>query len=129
LPAARYCASQQPHVAKAWLKRAIEDCALRIRAIISTTRAAASPRPPPKLFADALRHCGMTMRTIELKDHYLSSLLTLIESEPDEYRHLFRGQPNAEWGLVPALYRITKPPGRSGARSIQATCYEVATPL
>jgi hypothetical protein len=49
------------------------------------------------------------MRTIELKDHCLSSLLKLIESQPGDYRHLFRGQSNAEWGLVPALYRIKNP--------------------
>jgi hypothetical protein len=49
------------------------------------------------------------MRTLELKELSLASLLNLIESQPGAYQHLFRGQQNAEWGLVPALYRIKTP--------------------
>lgn len=47
-----------------------------------------------------------TMRVIELQSSSLASLFGLIESQPGGYRHLFRGQASAEWGLVPPLYRI-----------------------
>ncbi|WP_080857524.1 FRG domain-containing protein [Agrobacterium deltaense] len=46
------------------------------------------------------------MKTVELNQSSLASLFSLIEAEPGKYRHLFRGQSNAEWGLVPSLYRI-----------------------
>lgn len=46
------------------------------------------------------------MRTVELKRRSIASLLALIEEQPGGYRHLFRGQANAEWGLVPPLYRV-----------------------
>jgi hypothetical protein len=47
------------------------------------------------------------MNNLELKDHRISSLFALIESQPGDYRHVFRGQANAHWGLVPTLYRNT----------------------
>lgn len=46
------------------------------------------------------------MRITELKTASLSSLFYIIENQPGGMRHLFRGQGNAEWGLIPGLYRI-----------------------
>ena len=50
------------------------------------------------------------MQTVELKDHSLASLFAIIESQPGNYRNLFRGQANASWGLVPSLYRVKNVP-------------------
>src|SRR3954454_15537951 len=58
-----------------------------------------SPTPAPRW--------GFAMNNLELKDHRISSLFALIESQPGDYRHVFRGQANAQWGLVPTLYRNT----------------------
>ncbi|KAB2755672.1 FRG domain-containing protein [Brucella anthropi] len=49
------------------------------------------------------------MRTVELPDASLASYLAIIESQPGSYRHLFRGQGNCQWGLLPALYRGKQP--------------------
>ncbi|WP_158264445.1 FRG domain-containing protein [Nitratireductor sp. StC3] len=49
------------------------------------------------------------MQIVEMKDRSLSALFSLIESQPGDYRHIFRGQCNAEWGLVPSLYRVQNP--------------------
>jgi hypothetical protein len=46
-----------------------------------------------------------SIKTFELIGRTPASLLTLIEEQPGDYRHLFRGQANADWGLTPALYR------------------------
>lgn len=46
------------------------------------------------------------MKTFELKGSSPAALLTLIEDQQGDYRHLFRGQTNAAWGLTPALYRL-----------------------
>ena len=46
-----------------------------------------------------------SIRIFELKGRSPADLFTLIEAQPGDYRHLFRGQTNAAWGLVPALYR------------------------
>lgn len=46
------------------------------------------------------------MKVIELQRPSLAALFEIIESQPGQYRYLFRGQRNAEWGLIPALYRI-----------------------
>jgi hypothetical protein len=45
------------------------------------------------------------MNILELDDYKLSSLFQLIESQPGQ-TYLFRGQSNAEWHLLPPLYRI-----------------------
>lgn len=49
------------------------------------------------------------MKTIELEKSSPAALLAIIEDQPGEYGHLFRGQPNALWNLTPSLYRITHP--------------------
>ncbi len=46
------------------------------------------------------------MQLVEMKERSLSSLFSIIESQPGDYRHLSRGQTNAEWSLTPSLYRI-----------------------
>ncbi|TPO01479.1 FRG domain-containing protein [Mesorhizobium sp. B1-1-5] len=46
------------------------------------------------------------MRIVELKQGSLASLFDLIESQPGDYRHLFRGQANAAWEIIPSLYRV-----------------------
>lgn len=45
------------------------------------------------------------MRRHTLEKPTLSSFLEIIENEPAGSRHLFRGQGNAEWKLLPSLYR------------------------
>lgn len=46
------------------------------------------------------------MREIQLKEASLAALLSIIEGQPGGYDHLFRGQSDAAWGLLPSLYRI-----------------------
>ncbi len=46
------------------------------------------------------------MRTLNLERPSLAEFFSLIESEPGKYRNIFRGQSNAEWNLIPSLYRI-----------------------
>lgn len=46
------------------------------------------------------------MRLHTLTDASLGAFLTVIESEPGGSRHLFRGQADSEWNLVPSLYRF-----------------------
>lgn len=50
------------------------------------------------------------MRQYTLKTPNLSKLLEIIENEPAGSRHLFRGQGNAEWKLLPSLYRRQRVP-------------------
>lgn len=45
------------------------------------------------------------MREYTLDSSSLSELLKIIEDEPAGPRHLFRGQGNASWKLLPGLYR------------------------
>jgi len=45
------------------------------------------------------------MKILKLDRPSIASLLYLIEQQPGDYRHIFRGQTDAEWGLTPALYR------------------------
>lgn len=45
------------------------------------------------------------MRQHALKAASLNALLEIIDNEPGASRHLFRGQGNANWSLVPGLYR------------------------
>ena len=47
------------------------------------------------------------MKILELHRPSLAALLTLIEDQPGEYRHLFRGQTNSAWSLTPSLYRVS----------------------
>jgi hypothetical protein len=47
------------------------------------------------------------MNVLELKDRNLSTLFQLIESQPGNHGWLFRGQSNADWHLIPPLYRLT----------------------
>ena len=47
----------------------------------------------------------MIQHTLETAS--LAALLTLIERFPAHDRHLFRGQSDAAWKLIPNLYRIT----------------------
>lgn len=49
-----------------------------------------------------------SLKIIELMGHTPAALLSLIEEQPGSYRHLFRGQSDASWNLIPALYRSTE---------------------
>lgn len=42
-----------------------------------------------------------------LETSSLSALFGLIEKVPGAHSHLFRGQGDAQWGLIPSLYRLT----------------------
>ena len=45
------------------------------------------------------------MRTVQLPQATIGSYVSLIESQPGEYRNFFRGQRDAGWSLLPSLYR------------------------
>lgn len=49
------------------------------------------------------------MKLLRLTEPSLAKFLQLIEEQPTAYRHLFRGQSDATWSLVPSLYRNTPP--------------------
>ena len=57
------------------------------------------------------------MNILRLEDQKLSSLFALIESQPAGEHHIFRGQSNSQWGLVPTLYRNQT---NVGGRSLEA---------
>ncbi len=49
------------------------------------------------------------MKELEFIGRKISALLSLIEGQPGGFRHLFRGQSDSSWGLIPSLYRIRAP--------------------
>lgn len=48
---------------------------------------------------------GSHMRTFCLKSGSLAELFAIIERQPGAYRHVFRGQSDATWPLIPSIYR------------------------
>lgn len=48
------------------------------------------------------------MKQIFLQTHFISEYFSIIESQPAGSRHLFRGQADQSWPLLPSLYR-TRP--------------------
>ncbi|WP_394344613.1 FRG domain-containing protein [Aliirhizobium smilacinae] len=54
----------------------------------------------------------------------LSEYLSLIESQPGDYRHIFRGHHDSCWGLVPGLYRIQNPNIFNGTLEASYDAYE-----
>ena len=64
------------------------------------------------------------MRELELTKTSIGGLLTLIEEQPGGLRHLFRGQGDAKWGLVPPLYRINSPNVNSSSVEKNYSLYE-----
>ncbi|WP_240233019.1 FRG domain-containing protein [Devosia lacusdianchii] len=48
------------------------------------------------------------MRTYVLSNPSIAELFAIIEREPGGYRHVFRGQGDATWPLIPSIYR-TRP--------------------
>lgn len=64
------------------------------------------------------------MREYRLDEASLAGFFGIIESQPGGYRHLFRGQGNSEWPLVPALYRISDINFFAGSRRKSYDAYE-----
>lgn len=48
------------------------------------------------------------MRIYKVENPSLAEFFRIIEQQPGDYRHLFRGQADADWPLVPSIYR-TRP--------------------
>lgn len=45
------------------------------------------------------------MRTYKLENPSLTEFFHIIEQQPGDFRHLFRGQADSDWPLVPSIYR------------------------
>ncbi len=54
----------------------------------------------------------------------VGALFNEIEKQPAGLRHLFRGQSDASWGLVPSLYRIEQVNIHAGSRESSYSSYE-----
>ncbi|APO67253.1 FRG domain-containing protein [Rhizobium gallicum] len=65
------------------------------------------------------------MKILELTQSSLAELFSLIESQPGGYRHIFRGQRDADWGLVPGLYRIKNINIAGGTTEQNYNSYEI----
>lgn len=65
------------------------------------------------------------MREHTLDVASLSALLKIIEEEPAGTRHLFRGQGNAKWKLLPSLYRRDSVSIHSGTLQSDFDLYEI----
>lgn len=64
------------------------------------------------------------MREYTLGSASLSALLKIIENEPAGARHLFRGQSNAAWRLLPGLYRRDSVPVADKTRESSFDIFE-----
>lgn len=63
------------------------------------------------------------MKQLRLNQPTLGALLSLVEAQPGFARSIFRGQTNADWGLVPALFRTT-PNIMGGTKESSYNIYE-----
>lgn len=66
------------------------------------------------------------MKTLTFEGTSIGELIALIERQPGGLRHLFRGQGDAAWVLMPSLYRIEHPNVHAGTQERSYDHYEAA---